>query len=100
MRECHVASPSRNDEKSPCPDTRGFSCGPFSDLVALRRAAVPPRVVSPHGAAAGLERMAAVELEWLGVVLHLAPQSGESLYRRGRRLRQQLRNVAAPPHAA
>src|SRR5205807_1635018 len=64
------------------------------------RAAVPPCVVSPHGVAAGLQGMAAVELERLGVVLHLAPQSGESLYRRGRRLRQQLRNVAASAHAA
>src|SRR5207253_6077607 len=68
--------------------------------VALCRAAVPPRIVSPHGVAAGLERVAAVELERLGVVLHLVPQSGESLDRRGRRLRQQLRNVAASAHAA
>src|SRR6266403_5667462 len=68
--------------------------------VALRRAAVPPCVVLPHGVAAGLEGMAAVELERLGVVLYLAPQSGESLYRRGGRLRQQLRNVAASAHAA
>src|SRR5437762_12760342 len=68
--------------------------------VALCRAAVPPCVVSPHGVAAGLQGMAAVELERLGVALRLAPQSGESLYRRGRRLRQQLRNVAASAHAA
>src|ERR1700680_2876236 len=35
-----------------------------------------------------------------GVAIHLAPQSGESLSRRGGRLRQQLRNVTASAHTA
>src|ERR1700687_2829357 len=44
--------------------------------------------------------MAAVELERLFVALYLAPQSCKRLYRRGRRLRQQFRNMAASAHAA
>src|SRR5450432_1842537 len=68
--------------------------------VTLRGAAVPPRVISAHRVGARLERMAAVELEWLVVAVDLARQSREHLDRRGRRLRQQLRNVGASLHAA
>ena len=69
--------------------------------VDVGRSAIPPGVVAAHRLGGVLERMAAVELERLVLVmLDLAPQPGEGLQRGSRQEGDQLGQVAAAAHAA
>src|SRR5262249_62307651 len=64
---------------------------------ASPRPGIPARVVAARHLAAGLQRMAAIELEGsrVAVVLVVEPLAGERLNRGGRKLRQHLVQVRA-----
>src|ERR1039457_1168026 len=75
--------------------------GQSASIGAGLRFALPARIVQSHRLAAGIERMAAVELERLpAVVVVVTLLACEHLDRRGGKLAQQLGQVRAAAHIA